>query len=129
MAYYYGSAVHGSGQKAPYGLTVSDGGGDAQRSWDQLMSLTWNNILNWGHQWGDHRLDLMAGQEAYSYSDNSGWAYGAGIMQINQYELNNTSREWDAGSARDKYALLSFLGKAPFVTRFDGGRLRRRSGA
>jgi len=114
MAYYYGSAVHGSGQKAPYGLTVSDGGGDAQRSWDQLMSLTWNNILNWGHQWGDHRLDLMAGQEAYSYSDNSGWAYGAGIMQINQYELNNTSREWGAGSARDKYALLSFLGKIDY---------------
>lgn len=114
MNYYYGSAVHGSGQKAPYGLTVSDGGGDAQRSWDQLMSLTWNNILNWGHQWGDHRLDLMAGQESYSYSDNSGYAYGAGIMQINQYELNNTSREWDAGSARDKYALLSFLGKIDY---------------
>ncbi|MBR0532848.1 MAG: SusC/RagA family TonB-linked outer membrane protein, partial [Bacteroidales bacterium] len=114
MGYYYGSAVHGSGQKAPYGLTVSDGGGDAQRSWDQLMSLTWNNILNWGHQFGDHRLDLMAGQEAYSYSDNSGYAYGAGIMQINQYELNNTSREWEAGSARDKYALLSFLGKIDY---------------
>lgn len=114
MGYYYGSAVHGSGQKAPYGLTVSDGGGDAQRSWDQLMSLTWNNVLNWGHQWGDHRLDLMAGHESYSYSDNSGYAYGAGIMQINQYELNNTSREWEAGSARDKYALLSFFGKVDY---------------
>lgn len=112
--YGYGSAVHGSAQKAPYGITVTDGGGYASRSSNQLMSVTWNNVLNWQHIWNNHTLELMAGQEAYTYNNSYQYSDGSGIMQVGQYEVANTTRDWYAYSLRDEYSLLSFFGKADY---------------
>lgn len=112
-SYTYGSAVHGSAQKAPYGITVLDSGGSAGRSNNQKISLTWNNVVNWGHDWGRHHLDLMAGHEAYTYNNYYMYTYGEGIMQIGQYELANSTSDYkETYSLRDTYALLSFFGKA-----------------
>jgi len=112
--YSYGSAVHDTGQNQPWGLAVTDTGGSAERSENQLMSLTWNNVLTWGHDWGKHHLDLMAGQEAYQYTNYYHYAYGGGIMQIGQYELASTTVDWYNESSKDKYSLLSFFGKADY---------------
>lgn len=112
--YGYGSAIHGGSQKAPYGLTVTTAGGDASRSSYEVLSVTWNNVLNWGHTWGDHTLDLMAGHEMYTYNTFYQYGYGAGIMQAGQLELANTTRDWSSHSSSDKYALLSFFGKVDY---------------
>lgn len=117
-SYSYGSAVHGSGQKEPYGVTVLDSGGSASRSSSELLSLTWNNVLSWNHTWNRHNLGLMAGHEAYTYSSFAQSGYGEGIMQLGQYEIANCTTYWESWSSRDRYALLSFFGKADYD--FDG---------
>ena len=112
--FLYGSAVHGSGQMAPYGLTVLTSGGNATRSNADITSLTWNNILTWNKKFGDHSFSALAGQELYNYNYLYNTAYGEGIMQIGQYELSSTTRNWSNGSQKDRYGLFSFLGKVDY---------------
>lgn len=110
----YGSAVHGGSQLAPYGLTVMTSGGNASRSNSDNKSVTFNNILTWEESIGRNNLSLMAGQESYSRNFYYDYGYGEGIMQIGQYELGSTTRNWSNNSYRDRYALLSFFGKADY---------------
>lgn len=112
--YGYDSAVHGEDQIAPYGITVKTNGGAAWRSVNKTMSTTWNNILTWDKQLGENHINLMAGQEFYSYNLNYMYNYGEGIMSLGQYELASTTQNWDASSDRTRYALLSFFGKADY---------------
>lgn len=110
----YGSAVHGSGQMAPYGLTVLTSGGNATRSNTDVTSITWNNLLTWNKKIGDHSFSALAGQEVYNYNSLYNTAYGEGIMQVGQYELASTTKNWSNSSYKDRYGLLSFLGKLDY---------------
>ncbi|MCY4780425.1 TonB-dependent receptor [Sphingobacterium sp. UT-1RO-CII-1] len=110
----YTSAVHGAAQLPPYGLTAMTAGGAAARRNSETKSVTFNNILTWEKGFGSHNLSLLAGQESYSkdyYYDESS---GEGIMQIGQYELGSTTRNWQAKSNKDRYALMSFFGKVDY---------------
>lgn len=112
--YQYTSAIHGDGQLKPYGVTVKTAGGAATRENWRTTSLTWNNILNWNKTFGDHTLDIMLGHELYSYNKTWTYAYGEGIMQMDQYELASTTMNWDNDSYRNRYTLLSFFGKVDY---------------
>ena len=112
--YQYTSAIHGDGQLKPYGVTVKTSGGAATRENWRTTSLTWNNILNWNKTFGDHTLDIMLGHELYSYNKTWTYAYGEGIMQMDQYELASTTMNWDNDSYRNRYTLLSFFGKVDY---------------
>ena len=112
--YNYGSAVHGEDQVAPYGITVKTTGGWADRTNTHVMSSTWNNLLTWDKNFGDHNVNLMAGQEFYSYDEEYNYGYGEGIMNLGQFELASTTSNWEASSDITKYRLLSFLGKADY---------------
>ena len=85
--YNYGSAVHGEDQIAPYGITVKTTGGWADRTNTHVKSSTWNNLLTWDKNFGDHNVNLMAGQEFYSYDEEYNYGYGEGIMNLGQFEL------------------------------------------
>ena len=114
-SYGYDSAVHGSDQIAPYGITVKTNGGSANRSSDKVVSATWNNILTWNKSFGDHNLNLMAGHEFYSYTDNYAYEYGEGIMSLGQYELASCTSDYkEVDSDRIRYSLLSFFGKIDY---------------
>lgn len=110
----YGSAVHSSSQLQPYGVTVTTSGGSATRSNGDNKSVTFNNILTWEQSFGRNNLSALAGQEAYSRDYYYDYAYGEGIMQIGQYELGSTTRNWSNNSYRDRYALMSFFGKVDY---------------
>lgn len=110
----YGSAVHGTGQAAPYGLSVLTAGGNATRTNTDATSVTWNNLLTWNKKIGDHSFSALAGQELYNYNYLYNNSYGEGIMQIGQYELHSTTTNWTADSFKDRYALLSFFGKLDY---------------
>ena len=112
--YGYGSAIHGGDQLAPYGVTVKTNGGSATRESYKTTSLTWNNLLTWDRAFGDHSVNAMIGHEYYHYNQQYTYAYGEGIMQMNQYELSSTTMNWDNSSNRIRYALLSFFGKADY---------------
>ena len=124
----YSSAVHDPEQIPPYGVTPKTSGGAASRETNHTMSSTWNNILTWDKSFGDHNLNAMLGHEFYDYTLYYNYAYGEGIMSISQYELANTTANWEASSDRVKYALLSFFGKADYNYKnkyFLSGSIRR----
>lgn len=110
----YGSAVHGSGQLAPYGVTAMTSGGSASRSNNTVRSVTFNNILNWSQDFGQSNVSAMIGQESYTNNSLYDYGYGQGIMQIGQYELASTTTNWSVNSAKDRYALSSFFGKIDY---------------
>lgn len=114
----YGSAIHDASQQAPYGITVTTNGGNATRSNGTTKSVTFNNILTWEQSFGKHNLSALAGQEAYSLDDYFDTGYGEGIMQMGQFELGSTSRNWSNDSYRNRYNLLSYLGKVDY--NYDG---------
>jgi len=110
----YDSAVHGSDQLEPYGVTVKTSGGTASRSNERTNSMTWNNLLTYETKFGDHSINALMGHELYTYNNYYDYGYGEGIMQLGQYEVESTTTNWSASSYRDKYTLLSFLGKIDY---------------
>ncbi len=117
--YNYTSAVHGQGQLEPYGVTVKTTGGTATRITNRINSMTWNNLLTIDKRFGNHSINGLLGHELYTYRNYSTYGYGEGIMQLGQYELHSTTTNWsvsdtDNKSERNKYALLSFLGRVDY---------------
>ncbi len=113
---YYSSALHGYYQSGAdgWGSTVLYGGGSAYRSGVRQTSTTWNNILTYDKEWGDHHINVLAGQEYYNFLYEYMYGYGGGIAMGNFYELNSTTTDKEVSSYTDRYGLLSFLGKAEY---------------
>lgn len=112
--FLYGSAVHGAGQLAPYGVTVLTNGGNATRSNTNTKSVTFNNILSWNQDFGNHNFSALAGQESYTNNSLYDYGYGEGIMQLGQYELSSSTKNWQVQSNKDRFALLSYFGKLDY---------------
>jgi TonB-linked SusC/RagA family outer membrane protein len=117
--YSYASAIYGpmNGEKIPlppYGITVLTEGGNASRQGWKTTSLTWNNLLTWEKQLGDHSLNLLAGHEFYSRTESYMMGRGSGTMLLGLYETTSTTKDWRADSSHDQYTLLSFLGRAEY---------------
>jgi len=112
--YRYWSAVHGTGQLRPYGITPITNGGSASRSTGKTRSLTWSNLLTWEKTDGDNHFSALLGHEYYNRGYYSTYSYGEGIMMLDQYEVASTTRNWSASSGKDIYALLSYFGKAEY---------------
>jgi TonB-linked SusC/RagA family outer membrane protein len=111
----YGSAVHGSGQTAPYGISILADGGYAYRYDYNQTSITSNNVLS--GEWnigGDHTITALAGHEWYTWDRYEEDGEGSGIMELGKYELSNTTKDFNVWGQRDKYALLSAFGKVDY---------------
>jgi len=112
--YGYGSVVHLDGQMPPYGVTPKTGGGSASRDNYKTFAVTWSNLLSWEKTTGDNHFNVLAGHEFYNKNMYYNSTYGEGIMMLGQYEVESTTRNWSGSSYRDRYALLSFLGKLEY---------------
>ncbi|WP_229058374.1 MULTISPECIES: TonB-dependent receptor [Parabacteroides] len=110
----YTSAVHGSGQTAPYGISILADGGYASRYDFNKRSTTWNNVLSGDWSIGDHNISAMAGHEWYTWDSHYEQGWGEGIMELGKYELSNTTKNFGVWGGRDKYSLLSFFGKLDY---------------
>lgn len=110
----YTSAVHGSGQTAPYGISILADGGYASRYNFNKRSTTWNNVLSGEWMIGDHTLSGLVGHEWYTWDSHYEQGWGEGIMELGKYELSNTTKNFGVYGGRDKYSLLSFFGKVDY---------------
>lgn len=110
----YTSAVHGSGQTAPYGISILADGGYASRYNFNKRSTTWNNVLSGEWLIGDHTLSGLVGHEWYTWDSHYEQGWGEGIMELGKYELSNTTKNFGVYGGRDKYSLLSFFGKVDY---------------
>lgn len=110
----YGSAVHGSAQTAPYGISILANGGYASRYNLNKLSITWNNVLSGNWIIDNNSITSMLGQEWYTWDSHYEQGWGAGIMELGKFELANTTKEFGVWGGRDKYALLSFFGKIDY---------------
>jgi len=111
----YGSAVHGSGQTAPYGVSILAEGGYADRYNYENLSVTWNNVLS--GEWKinkAHTISAMVGHEWYGWNQYYDQAWGSGIMDLGKFELANTTYEFGTWGGRDTYGLLSFFGRVDY---------------
>jgi TonB-linked SusC/RagA family outer membrane protein len=80
------------------------------------MNYTWDNILNYKKDMGDHRVDLMGMQNFYRGSSESG-SLSAEDFPYNSsfYNMNNAKTKLTIGSGYSEQTLLSFAGRANYV--------------
>lgn len=96
------------------GPAVDDGGGTTREN-SRTFSWTWNNILTYDHTWNDtHHLNVLVGQEAYSYRYDYLTAQ-RNIMTVPDYsELVAGAQLADGNGYRNDYNLLGYLSKVEY---------------
>ncbi len=90
--------------------------GEGSDNRNQNTVLTWDNILNWKHDFGKHGIDVMAGSSwtdsDYRNSYISGSHYRDDIIQTlnaaNKIGLNG------AGSAASEWSIMSYLARVAY---------------
>jgi TonB-linked SusC/RagA family outer membrane protein len=86
------------------------------RSTNRFLALTWSNTLNYQHEFGKHRISVLAGVEAIDQSTESFGAYREGFaQQTKDYFVidagsGNSTNFGNASSSR----LLSQFGKVNY---------------
>jgi TonB-linked SusC/RagA family outer membrane protein len=82
---------------------------------DNSEKYSWQitNTLSWKKQFGEHSLNVMAGQETY-YSestnlDNTYSGFGPSNFGLNNVAMADTL--WDKGSGNSRYGLVSVFGR------------------
>lgn len=88
------------------------------RSLSSESTFSWENIVNYNNKWGDHSLNLMAGQtlEEYNYYYIGG--SGSNILnpdKKNWYLNQTTMLKTEAGDNVSRTRRLSFLGRIHYV--------------
>ncbi|MFA5555233.1 MAG: TonB-dependent receptor [Phycisphaerae bacterium] len=87
------------------------GSGRLTKQSQKTMSYTFNQILNWGRQFDDHGVDIMAGHEFYSNKYNLLTAQKTGFPFGDLYELAPGSTIADANSYEDNETLESWFSR------------------
>ena len=88
------------------------------RSLSSESTFSWENIINYSNKWGDHSLNLMAGQTLEEY--NYYYIGGSGSNILNPDEKNwylnqTTMLKTEAGDNVSRTRRLSFLGRIHYV--------------
>ena len=88
------------------------------RSLSSESTFSWENIVNYNNKWGDHSLNLMAGQTLEEY--NYYYIGGSGSNILNPDEKNwylnqTTMLKTEAGDNVSRTRRLSFLGRIHYV--------------
>lgn len=94
---------------------ATDDGGGSSRVNSRTFSWTWNNILTYDHTWNEtHHLNLLLGQEAYSYRYDYLTA-ARSIMTVPNYsELAAGAQLTDGNGYRNNYNLIGILSKVEY---------------
>ncbi|HVI45882.1 MAG TPA: TonB-dependent receptor [Chitinophaga sp.] len=89
-------------------------GGSAYRSFSRQFSYTINNLLTYDKIFGEHHLNILAGQEAYKLRYISANATKRGFPIPGIYEMGAASTLVSSGSDEDNYRLSSYLSKVEY---------------
>lgn len=89
--------------------------GYIQRDAYRTYSHTFNNVLTYDKVFeGGHHINVLAGQEIYSYSTNGGGATRHGLAVPYFQEISLAANDPTAWSDLQRYGLASFFGKAEY---------------
>ncbi len=88
--------------------------GRVDRSSTRSTSKTINNVLTYDKTFGDHHMNLMAGQEAYKYKTVGFGISRAGLDLPYFTEISTASKDPTGWSGTDNYTLASYFSKADY---------------
>lgn len=90
-------------------------GGTVSKSNSRTLSYTWNNILTYDQDFtGGHHINLLGGQEYYSYNTRGLSGSRQKFVLPGLYEPVAASQLNDFTGSQDNYAKLSFFGQGQY---------------
>ena len=89
--------------------------GSASRNYSRRFSMTENNLLIYDKTFGDHHLNVLAGQESYKIRLTSESATRRGFPLPGIYEMSAASTQVSSNSADSSYRLSSYLSKIEYT--------------
>lgn len=100
-------------QNKDYGDAAAEGGRIYQES-DQTLSWTWNNMLVYRQQLGQHHFEAMLSYEAYRYGYETMYGSKTGFAFSGQGQLSNAGSLEELEGYTISSTLLSYLGRATY---------------
>lgn len=89
--------------------------GSVDKSNYRTTGLTFNNVVNWEHNFNKlHNVHLMAGQEYYEYNTSNFSGSRSGVITDGYYEPDAASTLTGFDGNSDQYKLLSYFGSAEY---------------
>jgi len=97
-------------------LTSSAGNrGSANRISNRNFALTLNNLLTYDHSWGEHHINILAGQEAYKLQITQLTAGRQGFPSTGLWEIGAAGGQIsNPNSYEDNYRLESYLSRVDY---------------
>lgn len=103
--HYYNNLLLGQGKET---------GGSVSKSSDRTLSYTTSNILTYDKKFGQHHLNVLAGQEFYQYEYQVISGNRSQFSLPGYYEPDAAALLGGFSGNSDKRSLLSFLGKVEY---------------
>ncbi|WP_316821770.1 TonB-dependent receptor [Pedobacter gandavensis] len=104
-AHYYSNPLLGDGKAI---------GGSVSKSNSRTYSWTWNNVATYDKAFGDHHLNLLAGQEIYKYNYRVISGSRQGFVLPDLYEPDAAALPTGFSGSSIDYTLISFFGRAEY---------------
>jgi TonB-linked SusC/RagA family outer membrane protein len=103
LMYYY-NMFHGN---------FSNMGGLMSKINTRMFSYTFNQLLTYKRQFGDHSIDILAGHENYVYQYNYLYGKKSGLVE-GIYELDPATKVDETGSYQKDYRIESYLARVNY---------------
>ncbi|MBS1660892.1 MAG: TonB-dependent receptor [Bacteroidetes bacterium] len=88
--------------------------GSASRNYNRRFSYTENNLLVYDKTFGEHHINVLAGQESYKLRYTTESATRRGFPLPGIYEMGAASTQVSSSSGEDNYRLSSYLSKVEY---------------
>ncbi len=89
-------------------------GGFSYKARTKATTYTFNNLLTYDKNFGDHNINLLGGHEAYKYTYYYLFASGSAFPFAGLEELDAAAATQDISSYRNDHRIQSFLGRAEY---------------
>ena len=81
---------------------------------NEYEDYTMQELLNWGHEYGDHHIDVMVGHENTHYQTENFSGMNTNMAVDGIFVLNNFLTNSYLNGYNDEYATESYLGRARY---------------
>lgn len=89
-------------------------GGSTSRTNNRTFSWTWNNLFTYQHEFGDHHINVLLGQEAYSYRWDNLVAAREKMGMPGYSELAAGAVLTEGTGYRNNYTLTGYLSRIEY---------------
>ncbi|MBQ0052823.1 MAG: TonB-dependent receptor [Bacteroidales bacterium] len=96
---------------------IGDGHGSngrASRTQYWYKNYTFQQLLNWNHEWGKHHVEALVGHETYDYNYEYQYIYKTDETFFGRYELDNFNTITSADGYQSAYKIESFLSRVKY---------------